>query len=143
VLSFGYPGMNRDVERNGMARIAVVADDADVAMLLGEALEDTGHSVAACVRPDDAMAWLREHPADLVLVDVWLRTPQEGWDLITKLREDPATSSIPVIVCSDDTWHDRVAKLLPPSNLPVLHKPFDLEELDDVVGHALTGDRQA
>jgi DNA-binding NtrC family response regulator len=121
-----------------MARIAVVADDADVAMLLGEALEDTGHSVSACVRPDDAMSWLRDHPADLVLVDVWLRTPQEGWDLVAQLKQDPATHLIPVIICSDDTWHDRVDKLLPAEDLPVLHKPFDLEELDEVVGHALS-----
>ena len=60
-----------------------------------------------------------------------------GWEVLAELRSDPAFSGTPVIVCTAFVAEamGRLAELKgPDQHLGLLPKPFDLEELIEVVG---------
>ena len=125
-----------------MARISIIADDNDVAALISDVLSDEGHTVAVCVRPVDGLAWTAAHPADLILVDMWMETPTQGLDLVSSLRRCPEMCRVPLVLCSDGASIGDARGLTGVPGLPVLQKPFTLDELEQVVDLALDGGGQ-
>jgi DNA-binding response OmpR family regulator len=65
-----------------------------------------------------------------VILDIWMETPEAGWQLLELLRLDPATATLPVLVCSADVVFLRAkeAQLLA-EGYGVLVKPFGLDAL--------------
>ena len=47
---------------------------------------------------EEAMASLIEHRPDLILLDVMLTYPSEGYDFAAALKKDPETAGIPIIM---------------------------------------------
>ena len=47
---------------------------------------------------EEAMASLIEHRPDLILLDVMLTYPSEGYDLAAALKKDPETAGIPIVM---------------------------------------------
>jgi CheY-like chemotaxis protein len=47
---------------------------------------------------EEAMTSLTEHRPDLILLDVMLTYPSEGYDLAATLKRNPETSDIPIIM---------------------------------------------
>jgi two-component system response regulator BaeR len=74
--------------------ILVVEDDAKIAALLKDYLEQAGFSVSVLGRGDAAVAEVRAHPPDLILLDVML----PGKDGMTVCREVRAFSSVPIVM---------------------------------------------
>ena len=81
---------------------------------------------------------LRDRP-DLVLLDLGL-PDLPGSEVLRRLREDPRTATIPVVVVSADATPDRVGVLLDAGADDYLSKPFDIDSLLGVVD-AHIGDR--
>ena len=80
----------------------------------------------------------REHHPVLILLDLHL--PDIGGDqILQQLREDPATSSIPVVVLSADATPGQVQRLLSAGASAYLTKPFDVRELLRILDDVLTG----
>jgi CheY-like chemotaxis protein len=81
-----------------VARILAVDDDADILILIQNALEKDGHSVTA--EPSAERAY-RENLTrfDLILLDVMM-PGLDGWQVLQTLRTEPRTMRIPIIVCS-------------------------------------------
>ena len=76
-----------------------------------------------------------EHP-DVIMLDV-VMPEVSGWEVLAELRADPAFSRTPVIVCTAYVAEamGRLAELKgPDQHLGLLPKPFELEELIEVVG---------
>ncbi len=79
----------------------------------------------------------REHRPDLVLLDLHL--PDIGGDeVLRRLRDDPQTASIPVVILSADATPGQVQRLLHAGASAYLTKPLDVRELREVLGR-LTG----
>ena len=80
-----------------MSTLLVAEDDQHIRELLVDTLFDAGYDV---IEAEDGAVALekacREHP-DLVLLDVWMPA-MDGFQVLGKLREYPATQSIPVIM---------------------------------------------
>ena len=79
------------------ARVLVVEDDLANRVLLGRLLERGGHRV---VTADDGRAALEmagQGVADVVLLDLGL-PDIDGLDVCRRLRADPATAALPVIL---------------------------------------------
>ncbi len=78
----------------------------------------------------------REHRPDLVLLDLHL-PDMSGEELLARLRADPATRDIPVIVLSADATLGQVERLLADGARAYLTKPLDIGEflalVDDVL----------
>jgi CheY-like chemotaxis protein/anti-sigma regulatory factor (Ser/Thr protein kinase) len=74
----------------------------------------------------------REHRPDLVLLD--LHMPDlHGHEVLARLKGDPATREIPVVVISADATPTQVDSLLAAGAVEYLTKPIDVEQLLDVV----------
>jgi len=70
----------------GPITILVVDDEPGIALLCKRLLSRAGNMVVALTDPKEAVVWLREHAADLLLVDI--RMPEvDGFELITLARQ--------------------------------------------------------
>jgi CheY-like chemotaxis protein len=80
-----------------VAAVLVVEDDESSLELVTAILERSGHDVVAVGSAEEVGRLLRDLRPALVLVDV--RLPgEDGLALTRRLRADPATASIPVLV---------------------------------------------
>jgi len=73
-----------------MIHVLVVDDEPSIRDTLGGILEDEGYRVALAADGESALALLRTHSFDVVLLDIWL--PQmDGLAVLEKIqeREDP------------------------------------------------------
>ena len=123
-----------------MARqhIAVVNDDTTFLELMDELLSSEGYETTIMKVTGDAFQHIKELQPDLVIIDIWMQKPDNGWEVLNLIRLDPSTVRIPVIVASTDV-RDLEAKesLLRSLNCDTLPKPFDLQGLLDKVNEAI------
>jgi two-component system, OmpR family, alkaline phosphatase synthesis response regulator PhoP len=83
--------------RRTVARILVAEDERDVAELVRYTLAREGFEVVVAANGADALRHAKEGRPDLVLLDLML--PQvNGWELCRRLKQDPATKALPVIM---------------------------------------------
>lgn len=122
-----------DGSANGSApRIAVINDDTVFLRLMHELLgAEEGYQVSTCFVGAEGYAFVKNLQPDLVVLDlVFGDNAEEGWRTLDLLTLDPATSRIPVIVCSAATVElDRHAEWLRRFDVEALRKPFDLHVL--------------
>ena len=82
-----------------MARILVVDDELDVVRRVVRTLEARGHSVEVARDGETALAMIAANPPELVVLDVNL--PRiDGMEVCSKIKHDPATKSILVVMMS-------------------------------------------
>ena len=102
-----------------MAKILVVDDDADLVEATSNLLRAKNYTVVSALNGEEGYAKAKEEKPDLMLLDVMMTHDSEGFEIARRLKEDPATKSIPVIIISgirkvkglpfgfdpDDDWH--------------------------------------
>jgi signal transduction histidine kinase/DNA-binding response OmpR family regulator len=79
--------------------ILVVEDNSAAAHLLQSHLTSAGYRVELCNQPQDVVERAAQLQPGAVTLDVVMR-PINGWELLTKLKSDPRTAKIPVIMVS-------------------------------------------
>jgi PAS domain S-box-containing protein len=84
----------------GATDILLVEDDQTFAQLLREHFEGMGLTVTATSYAEQALELARPLTPRLLLVDIHLAGPMDGWDLLVALKSDPALQSIPMIMIS-------------------------------------------
>jgi two-component system alkaline phosphatase synthesis response regulator PhoP len=78
-------------------RVLLVEDEQDVAELIRFNFAREGHDVRVAVTGADALRQAREFRPEVILLDIMV--PQlNGWEVCRRLKEDPETRSIPVIM---------------------------------------------
>ena len=113
------------------AHLLVVDDDESIRTTLAVILQRDGHDVACAAGGQEALGRMRDHPPDLVLLDVMM-PGMGGWDVLAAMRESPRLAEIPVVVMT--SLHDDANA---PPGQPVLHKPVDDEIVRAVVATLL------
>ena len=109
-------------------RILVVDDDPDILQFVRLNLELDGFQVDLAGGGKEALERAAESPPDLMLLDVMM--PEiDGLTVLRRLRSDPGTSSIPVIVLTARSLAEDRVKGLDLGADDYITKPFDLEEL--------------
>ncbi len=78
--------------------ILVVDDDPDIVEISRLYLEQAGYSVIAAGDRIEAKEAISRQKPDLILLDVMMSTPTEGFDLAYELLENPATKDIPIVM---------------------------------------------
>jgi len=92
-------------------KILVVDDDLDTVKLVGTTLEKQGYVILAAQDGVEALQKVAQHHPDLILLDVMM-PKMDGFEVIRRLRADPATSAIPVIMFTAKAQvDDKVAGL--------------------------------
>ena len=107
--------------------IYIVEDDASIRELEQYALQTNGYEANGC--EDGASFWaaLQLAPPELVILDVML-PDEDGYQILTKLRANPATQTIPVIMVTAKTSEIDVVKGLDHGADDYLCKPFGIME---------------
>ncbi len=117
-------------------RIMVVDDDPFVREAIDMILAGDGHAVRATANGAEALQWLEDGPCDLLILD--LKMPEiDGPTLYKRVLTRWAGASPAVLFVSGyadlGAYHDDPAL----RGLPVLVKPFSLDDLRAAVQQAL------
>jgi len=126
--------------RPGGPRILVVDDTPAVLDVVRKVLESEGYYVATCLESRHAVRLAQEEQPDLIMLDV-VMPEVSGWEVLAELRADARFVQTPVIVCTAyvEEALGRLAELKgPDQHLGLLPKPFDVDELIEVVGSVTT-----
>ena len=120
-----------------MAKIIAV-DDSVADLRLMEAALGGKHKVVLCLNGDGLEERATTEKPDLILMDVVMPT-RNGYEIMRKLKRDPATKDVPVIVVSskgettDIEWGKRQGAV------DYLPKPFSPDDLLNKVQSVLGG----
>ena len=114
-------------------KILVIEDDKDIRDTIVYVLEEEKYEV---VSSDNAriLKKLHEISPDLILLDNWLTdwsSDASGQEISRELKDDPATSHIPVVIISAVNNIEEITKAGNADGY--LKKPFDLTELIAIV----------
>jgi CheY-like chemotaxis protein len=78
----------------------------------------------------------RQHHPDLIFLDLNL-PDMDGETVLKRLKADPATSPIPVVMLSSEAAPSNVERVLEAGALAYLTKPLDLDRFLELVEHTL------
>jgi diguanylate cyclase (GGDEF)-like protein/PAS domain S-box-containing protein len=102
----------------------VVDDHETIRDLLKQVLRSQGHRVVAAASGPEALALLRKHPIDLVVLDIMM-PEMSGIEVLERIKADTATQEVPVLVISADTDTDKVVTCINLGAEDYLLKPFN------------------
>lgn len=92
-----------------MSKVLLVEDSVAEVEKMTSYLQKRGFAVFGVKSAEEAQLRVKQQKPDLILLDIIL-PGQSGFELCRKLKNDPATKSIPIVICStkntdvDKTW---------------------------------------
>ncbi len=79
-------------------RILIIDDDPDITEAMTVILANKGYDVASAGDGSEGMAKLKEQRPDLIILDVMMRTQQEGFELSRELKQNRKYQDIPILM---------------------------------------------
>ena len=120
------------------ARILLIEDDASAASELRRVLAEEGYDVQVVTRGDDGLGVAERGCFDVVITD--LKLPgQDGMELVRRLHT--AQPRLPIILMTAHGTTDTAIEATKQGAYDYLLKPFEMEEMIELVGRACDGSR--
>jgi|GEM_PF-716290 len=118
------------------SRVLIVDDEARDRRLLQVMVRAEGYETDMAASGEEALRMVRESPPDLILLDILL-SGIDGFEVARRLKDDPATKGIPIIMIT--ALDDREARIvgLSAGAEDFLSKPVDRAELSGRVRNLL------
>jgi PAS domain S-box-containing protein len=136
----GVPGPAPRGDGLRRPRILYIEDDLTNLDLVDRAIERCcGAELIAAVHGRVGLELARAHLPDLVLLDLGL-PDMPGAEVLRRLRADPSTASIPVVVVSADVFAVRALEARGHIGVTYMSKPIDLEKLVGIVNGCLSSE---
>jgi len=126
--------------------IMVINDTQEILELFKEILHgEAGYEVSLFSFEPQMLDHVKSVNPDLIISDHVFGEEKIGWQFIQRLKMDRETAGIPVIVCSGAIKElKEIEGYLMQKNVGVLYKPFDIDELLNLVELKLReGERRA
>jgi len=79
-------------------RILIIDDDPDITEAMRVVLDNKGYEVCSALDGADGLERLKEARPDLIILDVMMRTSQEGFELARELKHDTQYKDIPILM---------------------------------------------
>jgi DNA-binding response OmpR family regulator len=117
--------------------ILIIEDEVNIQNFISRTLELEGYSV---LRSTDGTSGLKSAMKDrvsLVLLDLRLRSGPDGWSILRKMKRDPNTSGIPVVVLTASAEAAQRRRTLRLGADNYLVKPISARNLIRAVREAL------
>lgn len=83
-----------------MKKILIVEDDKFLRELIARKVIKEGFNVSEAIDGEEGIKKIKEEKPDMVLLDLIL-PGIDGFEVLSRMKEDPALSSIPVIILSN------------------------------------------
>jgi CheY-like chemotaxis protein/phosphoribosyl 1,2-cyclic phosphodiesterase len=109
--------------------VLVIDDDEDLRVLARTSLRRAGHHVLEASGGEQAFAVLLLEKPDLILLDLTMPAP-DGFAVLERLRAEPATRDIPVIVLTAHGDEESARRSFELGATDFLAKPFTPPQLD-------------
>jgi len=77
-----------------MALIAIIDDDPDILDASGLVLKSKGYDIVTASNPDDGYKIVKEKKPNLIILDVMMDEPDDGFYLAQKFRKEGITTPI-------------------------------------------------
>jgi DNA-binding response OmpR family regulator len=128
-------------------RILLIDDDPDIHSAIRMILEPEGYEIHAHLTGPEGLEDLRKNEYDLVLLDIMLSSPLEGFYLMDEIRKEKKFKALPVIMISaiGETMGADYAKEMGTGLLEAdlfLEKPLDAKSLRQAVKDVLHAARK-
>jgi CheY-like chemotaxis protein len=130
-------------EKMAQGKILIIDDDPDITEAMTVVLTNRGYEVRGACDSAEGMEKLKQAKPDLIILDVMMRTSQEGFELSRELKHNPTYQDIPILMLTgvkQKTGLDFKAEAGDESWLPVeefLDKPVKpdvlLEKVEDLL----------
>jgi len=112
-------------------KLLIIEDDADILNILNLIFCEEGYIVVLSANGSESEQLSVIEP-DLILLDIRLSARErEGADICSRLKSQPATNHIPIILLSAELDIKQVCLACGADNY--LGKPFDIEQLSGMV----------
>ncbi len=115
-----------------MKTVLLIEDNTDIRENNCELLELEGYKVFAAESGEIGIVLAIEHKPDIILCDI-LMPGMNGYEVFTELRNDAATSVIPLIFISASVEKKAIDSGIAMGAKAYIQKPFDPQELFDVL----------
>jgi len=113
--------------------VLIVDDEPYLLRILSFKLRREGYATYEARCAEEAERVITEHPVDLIILDVALATPTNGFDLAAKLRRNASTQHIPIIMLTARGFSSDVLRGREVGAAGYITKPFSTEEVIDRV----------
>ena len=77
-----------------MIKIAIIDDDPDILDVSNIVLTSKGYEVVTALNPDDGYKLIKDQKPDLIILDVMMNEPDDGFFLAQKLRREKIDTPI-------------------------------------------------
>ena len=111
-----------------MALIYIVEDDLNIQEIESIALKNSNYTVSAFDCAEAFFGQMAELLPDLVILDIML-PDQDGYEIMRKMRKNPLTAKIPIIIVTAKTTEMDLVKSLDSGADDYIRKPFSIMEL--------------
>lgn len=121
-----------------MSRVLVVEDSPAQREMITELLRGSGLEVAEAIDGVNAMELIEQGLPDLVVLDI-VMPRMNGYEVCRRLKADPATQKVPVVMCSSKGEEfDRYWGIRQGADAYIA-KPFQPKELIGTIKQLLRG----
>jgi DNA-binding response OmpR family regulator len=112
--------------------VLIIEDEKLIIVSTQMVLEAAGFRVESAINGEDGIAKAKSTAPDLVLLDIMM-PGIDGWETLTRLKRDPATAGIPVVIFTareHSRGHQKSAEM---GAADYFRKPFEPDELIELV----------
>ena len=124
-----------------MKTILFIEDESALQKTFGDLLEDKGYRLISALDGEIGLALAKKEKPDLILLDIVL--PKiNGLEVLGKLKDDPETKAIPIIILTNLEGINNVGKALELGATTYLVKAqYSLDEILEKIEKALENNR--
>ena len=119
-----------------MKTILIVEDHPDIRDNLIELLELSDYKVSSACNGADGLELATAILPDIILCDIMMPV-MNGYDLLRKLRADPATAAIPFVYVTAKAEIKEAEAAMQMGAHAYIRKPFTTEELLSTIGRII------
>lgn len=112
--------------------VLIIEDEKLIIVSTQMVLESAGFRVESATNGEEGISKVREICPDLVLLDIMM-PGIDGWETLTRLKRDPDTAEIPVVIFTARAHARGHQKSTELGAVDYFRKPFEPDELIDLV----------
>jgi DNA-binding response OmpR family regulator len=117
--------------------VVCIEDEPDVSELIRIIVQRQGFDFKAEKTGEKGLATVQQTKPDLVLLDLMM-PGLDGWTVYDRLKADPDTANIPIIVVTARAYYDqRVAQMRTANADNLVTKPFGPAQLIETIDRVL------